>query len=554
MSNARRDQSKLIDLIGVLITELHESGSISNETIIRCDRLLTKAMSLLVKDMKKKSDTADLIQNVNTISDSLNSTSESLVRIETCLKDTAATFSEFERGRLNQIECHFQSIDKSLNTIPSMMKAELMRINDAESAANKSFFASIGAMVSEIPNIIKEELKRIKDEDMAKEKFYIDSLSASLDLLSNKAKFELAHLKDEDTFIFKNIKNDISIIEDKCQMLQILMNTCKTFLYEIRTKLYDTAPKQYRYNNDYERGVVAPFYKMFDRPDFDKVFIDFVRDMDQEDIQTVTRIIIRQKLIRGHEGEAQDLYSTEEKQELRRMDQHFRQAIFDINDHLFCYKNYFLPIRHFEPCVFWDCHGLSRIKHIEYTRERDIIDAGGFIGDSCLILSPLTHKKVYTFEAVEKNYVLMQETLKLNNLTNVVPIHAALSNTPGTLDINVASASSSIFETPIPSESVEHVDAITLDQFVEKNELNVGLIKIDVEGSESLCLEGAMNIIKSQQPIMLVSIYHNPHDFFFLKPMIEKMGVKYHYSVHKPVDHSISREVLLICEPYYGVF
>ena len=50
----------------------------------------------------------------------------------------------------------------------------------------------------------------------------------------------------------------------------------------------------------------------------------------------------------------------------------------------------------------------------------DIIDAGGFIGDSVLVLSPLTGGKVYTFEPVRENFDLMQKTMELNHITNAV--------------------------------------------------------------------------------------------------------------------------------------
>ena len=66
---------------------------------------------------------------------------------------------------------------------------------------------------------------------------------------------------------------------------------------------------------------------------------------------------------------------------------------------MYCYKHYFLPIRHFEPSVFYYRHGIDCIENPEKIRQRDILDIGGFIGDSVLVLEPLTKKRIFSFEA-----------------------------------------------------------------------------------------------------------------------------------------------------------
>ena len=95
----------------------------------------------------------------------------------------------------------------------------------------------------------------------------------------------------------------------------------------------------------------------------------------------------------------------------------------------------------------------------------------------------------------------------------------------------------------------EKVSVIRFDDYVEKNKLNVGLIKIDIEGAEQSFLAGAKKTIISQKPILLCSIYHNADDFFHIKPILESWNVGYRYHIHKPVDFSVSREILLIAEP-----
>ncbi|HBC93028.1 MAG TPA: hypothetical protein DCZ10_09055, partial [Pelotomaculum sp.] len=55
--------------------------------------------------------------------------------------------------------------------------------------------------------------------------------------------------------------------------------------------------------------------------------------------------------------------------------------------------------------------------------------------------------------------------------------------------------------------------AITLDEYVAKHQLDVGLIKVDIEGTEREFLKGAKQTIMSKRPILLISIYHTADDF-----------------------------------------
>ena len=89
----------------------------------------------------------------------------------------------------------------------------------------------------------------------------------------------------------------------------------------------------------------------------------------------------------------------------------------------------------------------------------------------------------------------------------------------------------------------------SLDKYVEENNLKVGLIKTDLEGSEQQFLKGAEKTIKTQRPTLLISIYHTASDFFTIKPLIESWDLNYNFRIVKPLDGEIMLETLLICEP-----
>ena len=83
---------------------------------------------------------------------------------------------------------------------------------------------------------------------------------------------------------------------------------------------------------------------------------------------------------------------------------------------------------------------------------------------------------------------------------------------------------------------------------IKENKLKVGLLKIDIEGFESYLLQGAIETIKSQKPALLISIYHNGHDFFEIKPWLESLNLGYKFKIRKAWDHNTNRDTLLICE------
>lgn len=196
--------------------------------------------------------------------------------------------------------------------------------------------------------------------------------------------------------------------------------------------------------------------------------------------------------------------------------------------------------------AFWYRHGLETLKNLEYFKHKDIIDVGGYIGDSACILHEYTNGKIHSFEATTANFNLMLETIHLNNLTRVIPIKKALGSKKDKMSISInAGCSSFVAEHTAESEEVE---IITLDSYVAEHKLEVGFIKVDIEGFEMEFLKGAKHTICTQKPTMLLSIYHSLEHFFTIKPLIESWNLGYTFSIYKPIDYTISVETALFCE------
>jgi FkbM family methyltransferase len=74
-------------------------------------------------------------------------------------------------------------------------------------------------------------------------------------------------------------------------------------------------------------------------------------------------------------------------------------------------------------------------------------------------------------------------------------------------------------------------DAITIDSFVEKNQINIDLIKLDVEGSEMKVLQGGAKTIKHHHPKMAVSLYHVKEHLVEIPEFLIACNPSYKFSI-----------------------
>ena len=284
-------------------------------------------------------------------------------------------------------------------------------------------------------------------------------------------------------------------------------------------------------------------------PDFPEKFVRLTSGMDEKSCQTVIRILTRIRRAIGTKKILVDLYAQDEQEELRLVRGIFRSEIMEVSGDLFAWRNYLLPIRHFEASVFYYRHGLRALRHPELAKGKAVIDAGGFIGDSALIFQELGASAIYTFEPIPENFARIKRTLELNRIANVVPENIALGAESGTVAMRTAGSCSSVKK----EDSARQGECVTvpmraLDDYCREHSLQVGLIKTDLEGAEMDFLAGAKRTICEQRPILLVSIYHSPRDFFEIKPLIESWNLGYIFRVYHPTISDISSETLLIGE------
>ena len=301
-----------------------------------------------------------------------------------------------------------------------------------------------------------------------------------------------------------------------------------------------------------EREALAKLFSdAMNREDSAQQFSALISGLDNESRNTVSDIIHRMGMIADGNKSLQDVYTQREQEEFVRMNDEFSSKIVKLNDNLYYYNGYYLPVNQFDSSVFYSKYAIDELTTLDSVRNKDIIDAGGYVGDTALLFSSYTDKSIHVFEASPSNMDIIRETIRLNHLENIVPVSKALGEKSGTATFSLGERNScnSLVERPgynYPNHI--EVPVITLDDYVRENNLEVGLIKVDIEGGEQLLLKGAVETIRTQHPILLISIYHSANDFFEIKPMIEKMCDKYTFRIIKPANSAIVIETILLAE------
>ena len=301
-----------------------------------------------------------------------------------------------------------------------------------------------------------------------------------------------------------------------------------------------------------EREALAKLFSdAMSREDSAQRFSALISGLDNESKNTVSDIIHRMGMIADGNKSLQDVYTQREQEEFVRMNDEFSSKIVKLNDNLYYYNGYYLPVNQFDSSVFFSRYGIDKLTTLDSVRNKHIIDAGGYVGDTALLFSSYTDKNIHVFEASPSNMDIIRETIRLNHLDNIVPVSKALGEKSGTATFSLGERNScnSLVERP-GYNYTDHIEVpvVTLDDYVRENNLEVGLIKVDIEGGEQLLLKGAVETIRTQHPILLISIYHSANDFFEIKPMIEKICDKYTFRIIKPANSAIVIETILLAE------
>jgi FkbM family methyltransferase len=222
-------------------------------------------------------------------------------------------------------------------------------------------------------------------------------------------------------------------------------------------------------------------------------------------------------------------------------------------------KSVKLPSHLIEESVFYFYHGLSLLpKEIhEYIREQHFIDIGAYIGDSAIALSKYQYSKIYSLEISLKSIDRYRLNMKENNIPiekyKILNIGVAPSdNEPPIKMYDTGSAGFSLYRRAGKYDEIQ-IERKSLDWIVDQNGIQPKFIKIDIEGAAMDFVKGASKTLTKFRPVLSIAIYHNPTEFFEVKPALDILLTDYMFLVRKlasgiknNLNHS---EVVLLAYP-----
>lgn len=159
---------------------------------------------------------------------------------------------------------------------------------------------------------------------------------------------------------------------------------------------------------------------------------------------------------------------------------------------------------------------------------RNIFDIGANIGWYSLNFNLLQNvQAIHSFEAIPRTFNFLKTHLSINNATKIVANNVAVSNTLGEVEFywTERETGSASMRNNQNRKKINKIicETITLDSYVESNNVPVDLIKCDVEGSELLVFEGGAHTIKQYTPVIFTE-------------MLRKWSAKFDYHPNKIID------------------
>ena len=531
----------------------------------------------------KTGEYADVFDNLSADNESISADIKSLSDSVTAGFDKTSKTGEYV-AVLDGLSADNESISADIKSLSDSVTAgfdktsktgEYVAVLDGLSADNESISADIKSLSDSVTAgfdktsktgeyvSVLDGLSADNESISADIKSLSDSVTAGFDKTSKTGEYVsvLDGLSADNESIsadIKSLSDSVTAGFDKtsktgeyAQSLLDAENTANTIRREMNLFKRQSYLRKLYFHPGEREALAKLFSDAMNREDSAQRFSALISGLDNESRNTVSDIIHRMGMIADGNKSLQDVYTQREQEEFVRMNDEFSSKIVKLNDNLYYYNGYYLPVNQFDSSVFFTRYGIDKLTTLDSVRNKHIIDAGGYVGDTALLFSSYTDKNIHVFEASPSNMDIIRETIRLNHLDNIVPVSKALGEKSGTATFSLGERNScnSLVERP-GYNYPDHIEVpvVTLDDYVRENDLEVGLIKVDIEGGEQLLLRGAVETIRTQHPILLISIYHSANDFFEIKPMIEKMCGKYTFRIVKPANPAIALETILLAE------
>ncbi len=143
------------------------------------------------------------------------------------------------------------------------------------------------------------------------------------------------------------------------------------------------------------------------------------------------------------------------------------------------------------------------------------VDIGAHIGLFTTYMAAQTKGKVHSFEPTPSSLEVLNDTVRINGLSNFVTIvPAAVSDKRGKTTFFISDMEASVINSMVDVDlgagnqrKGYEVDVISVDEYAKDNNLKIDFLKIDAEGVELQVLEGAEHTFRQNRPKAILGLH-----------------------------------------------
>ena len=194
-------------------------------------------------------------------------------------------------------------------------------------------------------------------------------------------------------------------------------------------------------------------------------------------------------------------------------------------------------------------HGLRLLDKslLNYISGRAFIDVGACQGDSSIIFKNYSPSKIYAFEPSRKNRDAYEKNVTHAGISKdtyeLVPF--GLGDAEKEIRFNDIGTGSNVLD-----DSGDNVcKIITLDSFCKNTVIDVGLVKIDLEGMGEQMIRGSLETIEKYRPVLCLALYHHAGELCETTKLLRERLKNYRFELRELSDHDLCCEMTLIAWP-----
>ena len=161
----------------------------------------------------------------------------------------------------------------------------------------------------------------------------------------------------------------------------------------------------------------------------------------------------------------------------------------------------------------WEPQTTKLLLHLAASASGDLVVGGAYFGDQALLAGKSLAPKglaVHCFEPNNAQAAMLRSNIELNGYQNfTVNTKGLWSKSGNSMRLDGFDSFANVVAAP----DGEGFETITIDDFVSTNNLTVGLIQLDIEGSELAALEGASETLDRDLPNVIFELHRSYVDW-----------------------------------------